>query len=702
MVGSTQKSFDSKSIFGGDPESKAKRRNNTVIDSNWIESRFMVPDSDVDADILDIRYDSIASLKFTDTSIGGNVHINPRPQFNPLTDPRAGNRVVADRPTPTMDPKQSSTGMGEGYSRLIDDNQQTVFMEFGLPKFNSLLDFFFRAVDYEDSVLANTGRPSTFYKIGKGIGTAIGLIAFPILSVTIHMGKFAATALLGDKSLKFYYFDPKMDMYWATVNTIVTQLVTEQGLLQPVFQNTGDNLSDVEKIGMPAKLTQADIDNINEIIPGKIIKPGTNYVDVFSIVTRSQRAAIKQREIVYKRMANGELDKEDALSLSLFPKTGIVDELNHYVTFGEYLGEINSFDKSSGDETPVKPPVTNNAQTSASKPKFRRDQTTGSYLIPKNKDDDSWFERFKKSFDSSIRQGGAYAVFGVDYTGSVSESFSNSTTNIELGDKAKQIASRSRALSYNLARGNMLGDNFIRKATSAVGDLLAGVAGGVSIGLTNVISSLTGNAFVEMPKRWEDSSMSFPQQTYTMQLVSPYNSFLSQLQNIYIPLCMILGGVLPLATGKSSYTSPYLCTLFSRGLQNIQLGMITSVNITRGTSTLGFDKKRKALAIDVSFSVTDFSTLITSPVNSSMFSNVFQISMEDDTPLGNYISVLGNRDIITSRYAAKRISTRLSRQLMQLEQTFSSDRIGMLLGNTLEDSLGSIVSARSLPTILKR
>lgn len=700
--------FDIRTIFAKSAEDSAKTKNNMVIDSNWIRSRFVVPDSDLDDDVLNIRYSSIASLKFTNTGIGENIFVNPRPQFNPLTDPKADNDVL-NYSRPNLNPNQTGTGMGEGYSRLIDDNQQVVFLEFGLPKFNSLLDFFFRAVDYTDSVLANTGRPSTFYNIGQVIGTGFTLVAFPILSVTIAMGKFALTALAGDSSLKYYYFQPHMHMYWSTVNTILTQLVTEQGLLSPVFMPDSNSGSpNTNEIGVPMKLSQTDIDNLNELIPG-VISPDTNYIDVFAIVTKSQRAAIKQKEIIYNKFMNNEMDEfnennaDNALLRSKYPGKTIMDDIDHHITFGDYVKEINSKDDTKGDSPKDKPMTDTTATTNANEDtKFMRSADKGTYTVKEDKERESTLDRFVKTFDSSLRQGGAFAVFAVDYTGSTSESFSNSTTNIDIGDKAKQISNRSRALSYDMARGNFLGDNGFQDVLDATKDVIMGTLNGATFGLTNVIQSLTGNAFIEIPKRWDDSSMSFQKNTYTMQLISPYNSFLSQLQNIYLPLCMLLGGVLPLATGKSSYTSPYLCTLFSKGLENIRLGMITDVSITRGTSNLGFDKKRNPLAIDVSFSVTDFSTLVTSPVNSSIFSNFFNITMEDDTPLGNYISVLGGRDILTNKYSAKRVGIRLSRRMMQLEQTYNTDRFGLMLGQALEDSLGAFVSARALPTLYNK
>ena len=69
---------------------------------------------------------------------------------------------------------------------------------------------------------------------------------------------------------------------------------------------------------------------------------------------------------------------------------------------------------------------------------------------------------------------------------------------------------------------------------------------------------------------------------------------------------MLLAGILPLSTGKASYTSPFLCQLYDRGRLQIRLGMIESLSITRGTTNLAFDKHGQALGIDVTFSVVEF------------------------------------------------------------------------------------------------
>jgi len=728
MVNQPAKTIDIRNIFKNNASTSAKERDNVVIDSEWISSRYMVSDDDLShiKGLVELRHSSNASLKYTDTSIGGNIFINPKPQFNALTDPKADNYVMGyANPTlnsgagnkqtvpghANLDPQSRRTGMGEGYSQLIDDNQQTVFLEFGLPKFNSLIDFFFRATDYNDSVLANTGRPAAPYIVGKGIGFAIVLVAFPILTIVTTAIKFVASLMMGDTSLRFYYMQPHMHMYWGTVNTLVTQFVTEKGLLAPVVMNTGTTVASVataagnalgkatgvtsSSVGTPIKLAAGDIENLNKIIPG-IIDPKTNYVDVFRIITRAQRAQNVKRGVLYRMAANGELnpDKNGTIAYDLAPPPGVWKKLNAFLTFGTYAKEATGIDTTAGDTKIIDPskgvPADNNAGT-----KNARDPHTQVYTYSTSAAERKSMTDLANSFDAAARNGASYAIFGVEYTGGHTETFTNSVGRINIGDKAKALSMKSRELTFNLARGNLFGSS-VADAVAAVGDVAKSILNEATFGIGNVLAAVSGNAYVELPKRWEDSTMNFQQHTYTMSLVSPYNSFLSQLQNIYVPLFMVLAGVLPQATGKSSYTSPYLCSLFSKGLEHIKLGMITSVSIKSGITNLGIDKRRNPLSMEVSFTVTDFSTMVTSPVNSSLFTGMFQANIEDDTPLGNYISTLAGRDVMTTKYRARQVGIRLSRKIMTFEKSFNMDSVGVFFGTKIANSfVGNVLASRS-------
>jgi hypothetical protein len=685
------KEFNLRDVINTEPDVKNTAIDDvSVIDKDWISSRFMTPSSDLEDIDANNRFYSTTKLKFTDSSLGGNIAINPRPQFTPYADIPGGNRSITDELTVAS--RSGKWGMGRYYSESLDDNAQTVFLEFGLPKFNSLIDFFTKAIDYTDSVIANTGRAPVAYKLGQFLGAGVMLAAFPLITLSIWAVKLTSKLILGHGSFNYYYLEPTMHMYWGAVNTIVTNLATEMGILIPEMMNDG---SKANRIGVPVKISQQDLEEMKDLMPG-IMSDANNYIDVFAIATRAQALAnkqlLKERELYNAGDINefdmdGYVKTKYTTSESKSPGAGVMAGVNKGLSFTNFLDNLTSAGGLFESED-KKPPVEKKVPSDN---KYTHNPD-GTAPVDDDPERESYLEKLAKATDSAIKDGGMHAVFYVDYSGPVSESFSNSTGQINTGDKVKSVAQKARNIKFDLAGGEL---GVISDVVSAGKDLLAGALDSVSFGLSSVISTMTGGGYVDIPKRWEDSDMSMPQITYNMQLISPYGNTISQLQNIYIPLAMLLAGTLPLSTGKSSYTSPFLCSLYSKGVQNIKLGMITSLSITRGTSNLGFNSKRKPLALDVSFTVTDFSTRVTAPVSSSLF-DIFNVSLEDDTPLGNYIATLGSRDLLTSKYTMPKAKLRASRMLMKKDQMLSPASWGMRVGEGLSNILGGAVADHSL------
>jgi len=175
---------------------------------------------------------------------------------------------------------------------------------------------------------------------------------------------------------------------------------------------------------------------------------------------------------------------------------------------------------------------------------------------------------------------------------------------------------------------------------------------------------------------------------------SPYDNFQNYARH------MLLAGALPLSTGKSSYTSPFLCSITSQGVQNVKLGMITSLSITRGTTNLPFTKTRKPLGLDVSFTVTDFSTLVTAPITKGVFSDLLKFGMDDASPMGRYLSTLAGRDIQTDKYALNKLGMRLARARANLYSIVSPSRVGSVVGSVLNGPLSLFTAQGNLTTSL--
>lgn len=688
-------------LKGNDPEA-IKKDDIQIIDKDWISSRFMVPDKDLEEVDRNNRFWSSANNKFTDTTMGGNIGINSRPQFTRYADIRIPGRRMSRRPV-SVNHRTGDIGMGRYYSEAIDDNAQTIFLEFGIPRFNSLFDFFSKSVDYVDSVVANTGRSPVGYKLGQLAGGIGMLVAFPLITLSIWFAKTAIGLMTGHGAFNYYYLEPTMHNYWGTVNTIVTQMATEMGILIP--QLMGDGTA-ADKIGTPASFDNDDMKMLKELLPGVI--GDNNYIDVFAIATRAQTLANRQmlidRELFEAGASkaddyNGYVKTRYSLEEKNSAGSSTMDSINSAISFRKYLDKVVTGDGPYAEKVPeggVNTGSSDTNTTTAAAPtdpkaaRFHKDEA-GQYP---NTKDNTKLKQFAAALDSGVREGGAHAIFKVDYVGSVTESFSNSTGEISTKGALKSLSQKSRDVKFSMSGGNVLGDT-VTDAMGYMKDFVMGGLDSVTFGASNVLQTLLGGGYIDIPKKWEDSTASFPEISYSMQLTSPYGNTISQLQNIYIPLAMLLAGTLPLATGRASYTSPYICSIFNKGIQNVKLGMITSLSITRGTSNLAFSNRWKALAVDVSFTVTDFSSVLAAPVNSSVFS-IFSAALEDDTGLANYIATLGSRDLLTSKYAVPKAKLRASRQIMGIEQALSPNSWGLRTGESLRGILGSVGAYQGL------
>ena len=678
---------EEKQIFKNNTATFDKDERISRIDREWLRSVFMISGADLDPMDAANRYFSSAELKFTDTTMGGNLGINSRPQFTRYCDIRAKGRR-SDRKKVNIQEK-GSFGMGEYYSEAIDDNSLNLFLEFGVPKFNSLFNFFSRSIDPQAAIIARTGSPSLAYDVGKIAGKAAVFLMLPVISVTIWGIKAVVDVVLGDNPFNYYYLNPTMHTYWATVNTIVMQMTTELGILIPFFMPE----KTTNGIGMPMKIDQEDLKEMHAIMPD-LIGPN-NYIDAFAIATRAQAMANNQLKLE-KDMYESFVDSEDGARAYIDSTAGTVVNNERGRSFNQWMSDLMKDSdgmfqaKDPKQQTTATTPTNVDEQTIMSKV----DEATNNYKETEDEKSEGWFKKFGKYFNSAILGGGAHAIFKVDYVGSVNESFSNSVTDVPAASFINSIGKSAKEIKFSLAGGNIIGgtDNVVEAAKNVA----IGALDGATFGLSSSLATLFGDAFIDVPKMWDDSSVSLPRLSYTMQLISPYGNTMSQLQNIYIPLAMILAGALPLATGKNSYTSPFICKAFLKGMHNVQLGMITDLSITRGTSNLAFNKQKRVLAIDVSFSITDFSQLMTAPIDNSMFGMGINSGLDDNNVFGRYIATLASRDLLTDMYTLPKAKIRLSRLKFKIDQNLSPSFWAFRTGNFIYDVAGWAFADKTL------
>lgn len=634
-----------------------------LLDKDWAKSSFLINDSsmvpdksdspDPNLNSFDIqnRYWSSADIKFTDTRLGCNIGINPRPQFTRYSDIRsAGRRMHLSKvsPTGTVGP----FGMGRYYSEAIDDPAQTIYLRFGVPQFNSLLSFIRTAFDPDAIAMARTGRgTSAFYKTASLMGTVSVALAFPAVTAVVAAGKFLSWVFARPTS-KFYTLKPTMHMYWGVVNTLVNDIAVNKGILPKVL-NPDDNAG--TKLGQPYVLDQGHMDLISNMMPD--VFHGQNFFDMYAIANKAQRYANKVFMADYASINN-----ETATDYTGYLMKQLTGDGSHGTDLTNSggdrklwailanLAKFGYYTAGDKDAKMEQDPRVNDDPNTPPKPQ-------------------GYWKDFWNYFDSEFDDGSQFAVFKVDHTGSVQEAFSNSAVESDLSQKVNSMSSQARSARFTFSDGNIAGET-VGAVVGAAKDVVAGALDGMTFGFSSLVAGLAGSGYIDIPKHWQSSSASLPRSNYTIQLVSPYGNSISQMINIYIPLSMLLAGSLPLSTGKQSYSSPFLCQLYDRGRCQVKLGMIESLSISRGTSNLAFNTKGSALAIDVSFTVADLSSIMHMPVSNGGILS-FDSGVDEDNILMDYLAVLAGQDLYSQLYAMPKAKLKLAKAIMNAQSLFS-------------------------------
>ena len=654
-------------------------------DDEWVENAFMpspknLKPSDAYGSIFDAD-----TFKFTDTSMGGSMALNVYPQFTRYADIRMPSRVM-ERNEVTVNNMNGNYGLGHYYSEAIDDNSVNVYFEFGVPAFNNILFYFLSATDYRTAVIANEGRSPLFYDIGKLTGTAALILAFPYITIPALLVK-GLVNFVGDMGVfpgrfDYYYLKPTMFNYWATVNSLVTMMATELGILAPMFMNDSTNT----KVGFPVGLDQNALDAMKKIMPG-IITTG-NVINVHAMIGAAQKRFIKLRKKQLKSIkslaeSSGITTEGDHSSVLESVKLNS-DDLKKPVDLWDKNGDLykniqktEAYSLKKGEDTDSSiMDYLKSLGPDGSKKAFTDSDTKLKRKLRKE-DTSSYLSKAYDTFSTVFNEGARYAIFKVENLGSVSESFSNNTTTVDTIDTINNMGKTWRSLKFNMDGGNIPG---VSNVVHALTDFAVGQLDGITLGLSNVVGSFLSGMELDAPMRWDSSSFNLPTLSFKMKLVSPSAHPMAQLRGIYIPLASILAAALPRSTGPRSYTSPFVCSMFLRGYQRITLGMITSLTITRGTSNLPFNKYMRPLAVDVNFTVTDFSQAVASPTPSTLMSSG-SIAYDDESGIARYISALCGRDLFSSTHISSRFKIKFSNFLKSYATAIQPETIGALVGD---------------------
>ncbi len=637
-------------------KSEVKTDSTLPLDNDWVRTSFLIslddfpnPESDlVDRYALKYMYWSRASFKFTNSAMGGNLAVNCKPQFCRYTDIRVKG-LMPHRNDVSVGMKLGNIGMGSYYSEAFDDTAQRIYLRFGVPQFNSLLNFVSTMFNSDLSNLANKGI------ITQVLGTAAftftrvaAFVAFFPMSAVFMAGKMILNTLNNKSISSFYSVRPTMPLYWSAVNELVNTISVLRGILPPTMIDT----KSLSPGSSDYILTNSALKKLKELMPDVI---NEQYgIDVFAIANKIQMrqnaiddyydsgaysgTEAEQKSPVY--VAHNDTatpETPDQYSATITQQLGNTTKKGMVDLVNEYNKSIGGKGYSSGDSTPsmlltldptkLESSNTTATDSTASAPVY---QTGGAGSAPNGSAIDAEMATYDVSstyrtsaelssvadyFKAEAETGGGYACFVVEHTGSVSDSFSSDFEESKIASTLNNISSSARSISYNVANGNVVPG--LGELLGAVKEVATSALDGVYLG--GIARLLMGSYLVDIPKFWSGSTASLGKTDYTIELNSPYGNAISQLQNIYIPLSMIMVGALPLSAGRQTYTSPFLCQLFDRGRTHITLGMIDNISITRGTTNLPFNKEFRPLGLKVSFSVINLNNIMHVPISKGTF-----------------------------------------------------------------------------------
>ena len=220
-------------------------------------------------------------------------------------------------------------------------------------------------------------------------------------------------------------------------------------------------------------------------------------------------------------------------------------------------------------------------------------------------------DQFRKRLGTSTAL--AFFLDGVD---SISESFNNSTTQSALASMTQQYSQAAREARF-LFDSDSDDGNLFKKATENLQDAVDKFARGSSelaqmfLGKSTsarVIQELTTvvtGGKILFPEIWSDSSYG---KSYNIQikLRSPDPDPISVFMNIFIPIILLVSLAAPHQNGNSSnsFKAPFLVRAIYKSIFSCDLGIIESINITRGGDHR-WNRIGLPLSADVDISIKD-------------------------------------------------------------------------------------------------
>ena len=289
--------------------------------------------------------------------------------------------------------------------------------------------------------------------------------------------------------------------------------------------------------------------------------------------------------------------------------------------------------------------------------------------------------KFWSGLTTGALEGGNFIGWRVDKTES-GETFSNSTQDSSLAAKLNSEVQAKRDASSGEANGKGITSKMLKwsKQISGVKKAIKNFTSGG--GLEGAIAYLAaGNGYFDLPKQWGGSGGMSRSINLSMKLRSRTGGDpVSVYQSIMIPIAMLLAMSLPRAVGDSTYTSPFIVRVFSKGMFAIPAGIVSSLSITRGSGDYGWAVSKLPTVADVSISIDDLSPMLFLSMGGT---GAFAQAFSNNTKLHEYLATLAAIGLKERHFRLGQLKRQIAAAaLVARNTTFSPIYRGYVMGNS--------------------
>lgn len=405
-----------------------------------------------------------------------------------------------------------------------------------------------------------------------------------------------------------------------------------------------------------------------------------------------------QDEISYPEVASAYTNKE--------PFAKIVPEQPEFATMKnpnnitDLQKKVSSYDTvASGSFGLEKAPQGG----SSSNPSGNTPNLEGSVPFFDDSDDlseDNWATQVGELLKDHLYGGTDGISFRVEGTGTVSDSFSNSSQQSSIAGTFNNTVQTVQDFKFNTG-GGATGVDFIDGFVNTIKDAVTGVMAGSVVG--NLPLALLGNSRVIIPEHWMDSASNLHSEQITLFFEAPYAHPYSIATNVFLPLALIAPFFTPFSTGGATYGSPFMVKMFQRGRQILRTGMVRNASMTFGEGPLGWTTDMKPRNCRVTLDFVDFEPIMAMPItrvsNPLDLANMAKQSSRYLGDLGKYndwVNRIAGVDFIDTILRYNDLNRRLTRFSADVDKMFSPATMAGVINDSIIGDIGRVFTGRPL------